>query len=344
MKPFEDFFSERNILNYLCKQRAKIAKKRNEYHIFARISKNKKYNKRIKVKKENQRNEIFFIMPPRRLWVSPSKKKRYEDGIRLNTIDKNKRAIYLTIQKHMNSKTKYQYLIELEKFLSSIKSDMNDKFFCFNSPGIRPEPKDIKGNECRPIASFSLRDNLINCLTNKYLTEYLDGLFYDYSYAFRSVREFPDEKRVPSHHDAFKKIIDYLSIHKNEKIYVAECDMKKFYDTVNHEIVLKQFKKLCFRNIIKFKGWCDTRAKKIFKQYLNCYNFYDNVFLKNDDPAFFGKYKIANGKFQWVKDEIDRLYKNNHYANIGVPQGGALSGLVANIVLDYVDKKSMSTS
>jgi hypothetical protein len=376
MKSFEDVFSKGNIINYLCKQRAKIAKKRSKKHFLSRISKDKRYNYHIKVKRENRNNVICYIMPPRRLWVGLSKKRRYKDDARLNTIDKNKKAIYLAIQKHRDSKIEYPYLTKLDNFISSIYSDINNKSFCFDSPKIRPEPKDIKGNECRPIASFLLRDNLINCLTNKYLAQYFNDLFYNDSYAFRTVRTFADGKRVPTHHDAFQKIIDFLSMSNEKTIYVAECDMKKFYDTVNHKIVLKQFRRLCLKNIIKFKGWCDKRAERIFKQYLKCYNFYDNVFQKNLDRDYFKKYNINNGKFEWVKDDIDKLYKNKHwtcsiirwlsnkfykmrrilpflndccsetevseqlnYTEIGIPQGGALSGLIANIVLDYADKK-----
>jgi hypothetical protein len=345
MNPLDDFFSKKNILNYLCRQRAKKAKRRNEIHLLSRISKRKKYYKyHKKVKNENNNsNEICSIMPPRRLWVNPSKKNRYNNKDKLNSIEKNKKAIFLTIQKHRKSNMEFRYLKRLDQFISDIGKAINDKYFSFSPPKIKPELKERNGNTCRPISSFSLKDNIIICITNKYLTQYFDDLFYVDSYAFRSAKQFKDEKRAPCHHDAFQRIIDYLLENKGKTIYVAECDMKKFYDTVDHKIVLRQFKILCLKNMFKLKGWCDNRAQRIFRQYLECYNFHDNVFNKNSDSEYFRKYNIDNGKFEWVDELIGNLDGNRYYADIGIPQGGALSGLIANIVLDYADKKVLQT-
>jgi hypothetical protein len=112
--------------------------------------------------------------------------------------------------------------------------------------------------------------------------------------------------------------------------------MQKFYDTVNHGIVIKQFNRLCLKNLFKRK--CDKRAKRIFAQYLKCYSFYNNVFKL--DASFFEKYKIKDGKFEWVKGIEDYYkHKEKELVNVGIPQGGALSGLIANIVLNFTDEK-----
>ncbi|GHU15080.1 hypothetical protein FACS1894163_00630 [Spirochaetia bacterium] len=327
------------MIRYLCKQRAKIAKKRSKDHLLNYLSKDKKYNYHNRIKKQAEHNKISLIMPPRRLWVRPSCKKRYRKGSKMNSIDKNALAMLLTIKKHINEKTEYNYLKELNIFIDDISKSINGKTFKFRYPQIRPEPKDRGGTICRPIASFRLKDNLINCLTNKYLVHYLDDLFYENSFAFRAERYFGDEKRVPTHHDAFKKIVDYLNKNVEKKIYVAECDMKKFYDTVNHKIVTKQFRNLCLK--LLFKKKCDIRAKILFKRYLQCYNFNEIVLSLNSDKEYWERHKIKDGSFEWVKNEIDEKYKNKDLSFIGIPQGGALSGLIANIVLDYADKKIM---
>jgi hypothetical protein len=225
---------------------------------------------------------------------------------------------------------------KLDEFIKDIIASINNIDFKFNSPKIQPARKTKDSPICRPISIFSLKDNLINCLANKYLVHYIDDLFYENSFAFRAERKFDNETRVPTHHDAFKKIINYLRENQGKTIYVAECDMQKFYDTVNHKIVIKRFKKLCLKNLFKFR--CDKRAKRIFVQYLKCYNFYSNVFVL--DTSFFEKYKIKDGRFDWIKG-IEDYYKNKkkELINIGIPQGGALSGLIANIVLNSTDEK-----
>jgi len=132
-------------------------------------------------------------------------------------------------------------------------------------------------------------------------------------------------------------IINYLKNHNGEQIFVAECDMQKFYDTVNHKVAIKQFNRLCLKKYFKEK--CDKIAKRIFIKYLQCYNFFNNVYSL--DQEYFNKYKIQNGQFKWIeKNELRKYYKKDKYLNqVGVPQGGALSGLIANIVLDYADRK-----
>jgi hypothetical protein len=336
MIAFEDCFSPKNIINYLSKQRAKIAKKRSKLHILNSISKSKRYNYHSRVREETENNEVCFMMPPRRLWVSPGFKKRYKNSEALNSIDKNQKAIFSTIQKHYKLNEKYKYMKKLDEFVKDIIVSINSIDFEFKSPKIQPARKSKESSICRPISIFSLKDNLINCLTNKYLVHYFDDLFYENSFAFRAGRKFDNDTRVPTHHDAFKKIIDYLQENQGKTIYVAECDMQKFYDTVHHRIVMKQFRRLCLKNL--FKCRCDKRAKRIFIRYLECYSFYNNV--SKLDVSFFEKYKIKDGSFEWVKG-IEDYYKTKRreLANIGIPQGGALSGLIANIVLNLADEK-----
>jgi hypothetical protein len=114
--------------------------------------------------------------------------------------------------------------------------------------------------------------------------------------------------------------------------------MKKFYDTVNHTIIKKYFK--VFINKIKRNhfDFYSSAAEKIFYSYLDCYSFNKSVYPLNNNQDYFSKFKITNGAFEWVeKDLLKHHYKKLNNAKIGVPQGGALSGLIANIVLHSSD-------
>jgi hypothetical protein len=163
MIAFEDCFSQKNIINYLSKQRAKIAKKRSKLHILNSISKSKRYNYHSRVQEETENNKVCFMMPPRRLWVSPSLRKRYRNGEILNSIDKNQKAIFLTIQKHYKQNEKYKYMNKLDEFVKDIIAFINSTDFEFKSPKIQPARKSKESPTCRPISIFSLKDNLINC-------------------------------------------------------------------------------------------------------------------------------------------------------------------------------------
>ena len=59
-----------------------------------------------------------------------------------------------------------------------------------------------------------------------------DDYFQDSSYAFRSQKN--DNNKILSHHDCIIDILKFRNKHIDKELYVAECDMKKFYDTVNH--------------------------------------------------------------------------------------------------------------
>jgi hypothetical protein len=63
------------------------------------------------------------------------------------------------------------------------------------------------------------------------------------------------------------------------------------------------------------------------------------------DLRYWESYSIPNGVFKWVDDEIRQLdyYTSIENERIGIPQGGALSGLIANIILNKADKVVLET-
>jgi len=84
----------------------------------------------------------------------------------------------------------------------------------------------------------------------------------------------------------------------------------------------------------------DLLATKVFESYLSCFSFYNNVYLKKEE--LFQQNKISNGRIPWVLlDELAEIDSDPNKDRIGVPQGGALSCLIANIILDSVDRLIM---
>jgi hypothetical protein len=60
---------------------------------------------------------------------------------------------------------------------------------------------------------------------------------------------------------------------------------------------------------------------------------------------YWESYSIPNGVFKWVDNELSELgyYSSIENERIGIPQGGALSGLIANIILNVADKVVLET-
>ena len=83
------------------------------------------------------------------------------------------------------------------------------------------------------------------------------------------------------------------------------------------------------------------RARDLFHAYLNCYSFPTTVLeralprLRNIDRA---------GEFPWPEHELERLWNiPPRTLRIGVPQGGAVSGVIANLVLFFIAAVAIKT-
>jgi len=341
MNGLDEYFTRDKILRFLAKKRASLAKSRSEDHLLSRISQEDKLNYEQRLRWDAENSLIIRITPPRRSWVNVGAEKRYLDGQRKNTVDKNAECIFLTIKRDERLNPTASYLKELEDFLNQVKLTLNSPTYRVGSPSIRPELKELDKKTgkatYRPIASFGLKDNLIIGFVNKYLTKLLDPLFYSHAFAFRATRQFDAISRTPNHHDAFRAVLDYSQAQRESRIFVAECDMKKFFDTVNHRVVMRNFVKLLSH--LPEGDSCDPRAAHVLKSYLGCYNFARDVRKYDNVASYFRKHRAKVGTFGWVRREIFLRYFFFPPRHIGIPQGGALSGLIANIVLCEVDDR-----
>lgn len=251
----------------------------------------------------------------------------------------------MTINYYRKNHPDEPFLKNLDSFIAGLKASINNPDYKIETPTIIPKLKGDKNpekNKCRPISLFTLQDRLIISFTNKYLTEVFDSYFYKHSYAFRAIQITDDKKYTLTHHDSIQAILDYKKNYKGKRLWVSECDISKFYDSVHHTIVKKQFKKIINKVKKDKPEEYDTRAEKIFYKYLESYSFVNNVLPYNDknhDDYWTEKHKIPGGYFGWVQEDLINLkfFRNIRNAKIGVPQGGAISGLIANLVLDYAD-------
>lgn len=344
---FLEFIRSNNhseIIDVLCRFRVRAANKKNEIEKIKRLSNKYETN-------NNQVNEkIYSIMPPRRHWVQLGVKNRTKPSSdsnkkqRLTSFEYNMKSLKLTIKKDRENNTEYLYLDRLDTFINELIRKVEKceiKFDTKTIPLLKGFDSDTKKNECRPVSIFTdLYDSTILILINKFLTKLFDGEFYSESLAFRAKREYHGENKHTNHHDAINRIINYLNKFDNKDIYVAECDMKKFYDTVNHEIIKNEFKKLFDKKKTETKNSFDIE-RKILEKYLECYTFSKNVKIYNENKEYWEKHKIKNGNFKWVDFEKEKIYPSDsiNEIGIGIPQGGALSGLIANVVLNTVDQK-----
>ena len=198
---------------------------------------------------------------------------------------------------------------------------------------IIPVLKDKNENTYRPISVFKLNDLIITGQIARYLSNCFDPLFSDSSYAFRTGIQ---KGKVFNHHKAIEDIIEFKNKAK-QPLFVSECDIKKFYDCVNHTKILQEFISITKEAKTKLSIEIDNRAVYFFNSYLDAFSFNENV-LK-EEKKLLSKVGILNGTIPWVKDsELLDVNSNPNTDRIGVPQGGAISCLIANILLTHVDR------
>ncbi|CAM4115263.1 group II intron reverse transcriptase/maturase [Roseateles saccharophilus] len=135
----------------------------------------------------------------------------------------------------------------------------------------------------RELGIPTVTDRLIQQALLQVLQPLIDPTFSDHSHGFRPGRNA---------HDAVKAARAYV---QSGKRVVVDVDLAKFFDRVNHDILMDRLK----RRIP------DTAVLRLIRAYLNA--------------------GIMDGG---VKVERDQ----------GTPQGGPLSPLLANVLLDEVDK------
>ena len=347
---FITYRDNKEIVEVLCRMRAREADRRGEVDKLKRLS--SKYETKNKTKtKKRVFPLIYQLMPPRRQWIELDYEKRTRETKdkrrqRLTTFDYNKKALSETIRRDRKKRPTSAYLLRLDAFIAEFLAWVQSDHFAVNHVSVVPLPKKYEkggGVECRPVTMFTdLKEAILLVLINKFLTRQFDGWFYDESLAFRAKRLYHGELKSTTHHDAIERISEYRQRFADRELYVAECDMKKFYDTVSHRLVRKAFN-ILFRKLQRKTGCKYVLEKKLLSAFLKCYTFPKNVLALKLNAAFWAEHKIKKGYFKWVEEDLVKngLYKRNSIkkARIGVPQGGALSGLIANAVLDAVDKR-----
>lgn len=351
MKQFENYFTENEILRQICKIRIKMAKSKSKKHLLHLLTANKKYNYHLNSTKSptNEFEQYNFeltqflstILPSRKKWLRLGSASRMKSKIRnekLTSNDVNFYSLLKTIKAQEKKTIEEQWYINLSNFINEIIQESTNQNYSVNTPVIFPKLKEkLKKegiNECRPICIFNLKDRIILSITNKFLTKLFDDFFQDSSYAFRSKKN--ENNKILSHHDCISDILKFRNNNIDKELYVAECDMKKFYDTVNHTIAEKLFDELIIKSKLITPELNLEVPVIIFKSYLKCFAFNINI-PKPSDIEYWASYKISNGEFSWIQKFINEHYSDISNERIGVPQGGALSGLIANIYLNEAD-------
>lgn len=334
---FLDFASEQRICNLLIKERVKVAIK----------------NNLTKDSPPAIATEIASMMPPRRLWKNPRKQERVRvvDGNEVEPRSQKQiltRSITLTIRAHRKSGEVHPYLKRLDEFIASVRQEITStEPLRFESIKIFGKTKKIDKEGwrvLRPLCLFtSLREKILIALACEFLAEKFDHLIHEEVLSYRPARTYHNKEKVVTNRDnAAENILQYRRRFFRQGIYVVECDIQKYFDTINHDIILKYFAAFAQKLESEMGDFGYKYAERILKGYLDSYSYFDNVASLNE--------RLASSKQRYEIPAKEAFLKRGCYSEeefeaskskIGIPQGGALSTLVSNVILSSIDCESI---
>jgi len=277
------------------------------------------------------------MFPPRRTWnrYRPRKKKRdISPNVDLETL-----LLAITAEKKKKSPAPWFNNLLL-KCVEIRRLALSDNTYEFSKPRITHQHK--SGNDYRAIASFDkVNDKLLDIINAKYLREQLDVTLESCSVAFRAKSEV-----TLNRNSAISKILAHRKKSEKKSLHVAECDIKGFFDCVHHGQAKKSLKRSI--EILKIRVpniKIDSRSIKIFESYLSAYSFSRSV--KTQERKLRDTTGNPRAIYKWPLQSDDRgPFSLEHFhrypkkMKLGIPQGGAHSCLIANLILDLADKET----
>lgn len=347
MKPLDDYFTLLDIARVLCRIRVRTASSRRKQSTYdkylpkATKEPPKSDKEALDRRERKEADEAFLasLLPPRRAWRRGNRASR--KGQDSATIAEQ--SILRVVRAHSRRGTlgEQTWGARLLAFCEGIRGRLSDPEFAFCAPRLallrksvgRISAMDAKARKSayRCLATFpELDERVILSRLSAYLRDALELELGPHCYAFRSNGE------TYSFATAVRDLAAYRrNFPGGVALYVADCDIQKFFDVIGHGVVREAYRAFAAR--LKEQGEdLDARAGRVLEAYLACYSFPGNLDACTDgwvarNREFVGRVEadVVHGLYADCGESLPRL---------GVPQGGALSPVIANLVLAEADR------
>jgi hypothetical protein len=269
--------------------------------------------------------------PPRRAWPRPRRAARISLGTPLATANAlSQRMLSELLLPAGRRKPWADRLAHFDETVRALAASPAPD--CIGAPRVYPIQKDHKELIYRPLAIYSPQDRALIGHAARYLRTAFDPIFRPESYAFRAPS---DGSRPPRHHDAFAALVDYRAARPSRALWVAECDISAFYDTVSHQVAQRSFE-LAAQRVTDRGDALDERARVLFDAYLASYSF--TVAARPAAAEFFRSRQLSGAVLKWPEKQLSEYWISLESVPIGIPQGGAISCVIANLVLHMADE------
>jgi hypothetical protein len=276
------------------------------------------------------------MLPPRRAWnrFRPDAIDRRDPTIDAPTKLARQMANHVLIELARTS-PKYRWVSRLRIFLETIRSLAlnwtSGDSYNFDDVHAFPKNRPGDGQKYRIVASYSLSSSLICSGFAAYLRDRIDSVLSPAVLAFRSAP--PDGGKPPCHHDAIETIVNMIdSTPTCADIWCAEVDIEGFFDAVSHEVAMRETKRIL--------SWAnkpvDPRCLAFLDSFFRGYDFVGSAVPAAQ--AKLAKHGVTAPKFATPEKALRDLgLLTSPPGRIGIPQGSAMSCVLANIVLSAAD-------
>ena len=277
-------------------------------------------------KDEKGRRDVEMVLPARKMWSRAGVKER--EGIAPEVV--RRQAIWRTVRRvcggvgkccqppsprlrrsgceNVASSNVASFQLRWAQNLMRLVDEVREAVFsgkvAFEAPEMFKIAKGREGGviQYRKVASFErLSDRVILSRMTAYVRDRLEAVLGTRCYSFRKDRDI-------NHQLAVQHLQEFRARFPVGSLFVAECDIKKFFDNISHETVRRRWNEVGF----------EDAAGKVLEAYLSVYAVEDAANVTDTACAGRPPYQVAQRR--------------------GLPQGGSFSTVLANLVLAAADR------
>ena len=277
---------------------------------------------------------LYQLLPPRRLWANLSPEQRHDSPSERSAL----RRLQGIVLRHLRHRSSYTYLARLTAFAASLQAiAQHPDSYSFPLPTVKAKIKKQTPAAvvCRPICAYhDLTAKILTALMADYLKSWLDPMLHYTNMAYRAPREWEGQPSVvTSNVQAVDLLLRWRAAHDSRSIYIAECDICKFFDTIDHDDVIDALQLMMQRC-----GLHDPSFFELFTRFIHSFDFRRDVMACNSRADYwrsqFGDEADNHSyRFDWIEQPPAQP--------VGIPQGVALSPLIANMLLNIIDEQTL---
>lgn len=318
---FDDCFSQREIVHALAVWRTRVLP-----HRHAASLRNELFSG-IESPEEIAPSVVSAFLPGRREWKRPALARRR--GRNVGEIATAAIINAVRAREMAGTLCDCEWGRNLLSLCEEIRQRIGNRDFSLSTPVLHLRSKDGGGYRC--LASYAeITDRLLLRGTVRYLRDILDAELSPCCHSFRY-------DRTRNYQTAIAALADYRRRNGCRRLHVAECDIRKFFDVIHHDEVRKALAEFV-RRAGEHGRKIDSRACAVVMAYLDSYATF---------RSFASAKKTEGESREWDNVSLPALEDLRPFHGdfvpeelpIGIPQGGALSPLIANIVLDLADRR-----